>query len=273
MPVNVLTQRNAPDRQGINRQETNLHPDNVRFDRFGKLGFYPVNASVYAQPLFVSGVDCGANGLKDLVIVATMENSVYAFDATQTGANAQVWPAELPGGLKLGDSVPSGKFKDYGDFSRLPIGILSTPVIELTATNPASGTIYLVSFQFDQAAFAANQDTATPAMFRHILYALDLGTGKVLRQTTISGQFPGAGYLKTKIPSDPPGDDMVLRHKVEINAAQQTVSMTIEFNGKDVPLIDVTGLGSPIKTASSRPAYFAPRQTAVGAGFGRQVKD
>jgi hypothetical protein len=44
-------------------------------------------------------VNLSANGVKDLVIVVTMENSVYAIDASQTGATAQIWPAGSPEGL------------------------------------------------------------------------------------------------------------------------------------------------------------------------------
>jgi hypothetical protein len=243
--VNVLTQRNAPDRRGVNRDETVLNPDNVNFGQFGHIGSYPVNGTVYAQPLFVSGVDCAAKGVKDLVVVVTMENSVYAFDANQTGANAQVWPTGTGEGLKLGNSVPSDKFENYGDFYKKPIGILSTPVIKLTSAGPASGVIYLVSFQFDRAAFAADQNTATPAMFRHILYALDLGTGQVLRQTTITGKFPGAGYTKTRIPQNAPDRDMLLRHPLDISTAEHTASMTIHFAGKPISVVDVTGLDGP----------------------------
>jgi hypothetical protein len=243
MPANVLTQRNAPDRQGVNRQETQLHPDGVRFDRFGKQGTYPVNASVYAQPLFVSSVDCGPKGTRDLVIVVTMENSVYAFDANQTGPNAQIWPAASLAGLKLGHSVPSQLFQNYGDFYGKPIGILSTPVIELTTASPASGIVYLVSFQFDQTAFAANQNKATPDMFNHLLFALDLGTGQVLRQTIIQGQFSGTGYKNSRIPKNDSREQGQLTHP--LLAGNDTTSMIIDFGGKPVTVIDASGLGGP----------------------------
>jgi hypothetical protein len=242
MAVHVLTQRNAPDRRGVNRQETILNPRNVNFSRFGRVGSYPVKGSVYAQPLFVSGVDCGAKGTRNLVIVATMENSVYAFDADQEGAGAQIWPQGSPGGLELGQSADSGRFQNgrYGDFYRKPIGILSTPVISLKAEAPAAGIIYLVSFQFDQAGFASNQNTATPAMFAHILYALDLGTGKILRQAKISGKYPGGGYAKTNAQTKP-----FLNHTLNIDNAHHSASMTIDFDRKQVEVVDATGLDSP----------------------------
>jgi hypothetical protein len=253
MPVNVLTQRNDPGRQGINRQETQLHPGNVQFDSFGRLGSYPVDASVYAQPLFVSGVDCGAKGIRDLLIVATMGNSVFAFDTSKTDAGALIWHASRnePTRLKLGPSVPSQLFQNggYGDFYGKPIGILSTPVIDLNPASPGSGTIYLVSFQFDQEAFDASPQNPAPSIFQHILCAIDLGSGRILRQTTIQGQYPGVGYHSPRSEILPKGSgSMSLSHTLDLSADKSTSSMTIDFGKKNVQVIDATGLIGPSPT-------------------------
>jgi hypothetical protein len=243
MPVHILTQRNAPNRQGINREETQLNPDTVRFDNFGKLGTYPVEGFVFAQPLFVSGVDCGAKGLRDLVIIATMENLVYAFDASQTGAEALVWPAVVP--PKKG--VKSDRFENYGDFYGLSIGILSTPVIELNGNTPSGGAIFLVGFELDEAKFNQNGKIATAEMFQHILYALDLGTGNVLRKTVIAGQFPGKGYGATMIPAPQNGVDnnMRLNAAIHVDPTKKTISAPVLFDGKPVTVTDVTGHNTP----------------------------
>ena len=237
MTVNVLTQRNTPDRRGVNDRETILHPGNVDYTTFGRLGGYPVEGSVYAQPLYASRVDCGPRGLRDLVLVATMENAVYAFDAALTGADAQVWRIG-----PLGRSVDSGLFEDYGDFYRKSIGVLSTPVISLSGTGPVSGTIFLVAFEFDSAAFAANGEVATPAMFSHILYALELGTGAILRKAAIAGRYPGGGYAKS-----PNLHAARFSHggRVRIDASTGIASMTIRFGSKDVEVVDASGLGGP----------------------------
>jgi len=246
MPVNILTQRNAVDRRGVNRQETILNVGNVDFTQFGRIGSYPVKGSVYAQPLYVSAVDCAAKGLHSLVIIATMENAVYAYDAEHTGAAARVWAIEGPAGPTLGESVDSKIFdaegNPYEDFYGKSIGILSTPVIELAGVGPVSGVIYLVSFQFDRTAFAANGNKATSAMFSHVLYALDLGTGQILRKIPVAGRYPGGGYA-----SSPTREKIPLTSPLNIDSTTHTASIAIPFAGKDkmVRVVDAERLGSP----------------------------
>jgi hypothetical protein len=241
MPVNVLTQRNAPDRRGVNSQETQLRPENVRFDRFGKLGSYSVDASVYAQPLFVSGVDCPGKGVKDLVIVATMGNSVYAFDAANL-SRGSVWHAGPEEGTnrRLGKSIPS-RFS-YEDFYNKPIGILSTPVIELNSVVPRSGKIYLVTFELDEAAFDAATPQTRSSFFQHVLYALDLGTGIILGRQQIQGRYPGSGYNGSSIPpseSNPPEDSKIPSELKKVENNQ--ITHTFSFGGQQVTVIDVSG--------------------------------
>jgi len=239
MPVNVLTQRNGVDRRGINRQETKLHPGNVNFAEFGKIGGYPVKGSVYAQPLYVSQVECEADVVKNLVVIVTMANAVYAYDANAEGSGAKVWSIEAG---EVGESVDSSKFDDrgYDDFYKKPIGILSTPVIDVIGEGPVKGVIYLVSYQFDALAFTANGDTPTPAMFSHVLLALDLGTGKILRRQKISGRYPGGGYLKS-----PEFENLGLRTRLNVDQSAGIASMNIRFDGKDVLVVDAEGLNTP----------------------------
>ena len=106
-----------------------------------------VDGAVYAEPLVVGG----------RVIVATENDSVYAFDAA-TGR--QVWQAHL------GTPVPGGDLP-CGNID--PSGITSTPVVD-----PRAGVVYAVTFQ----------------PFEHRLVALDLGTGRVRWQRPIDP--PGA---------------------------------------------------------------------------------
>jgi hypothetical protein len=96
--VDVLMQHNDMLRSGQNLNETTLTTANVNVNQFGKLMTLPVDGLIYAQPLIVT--DYLVNGARhDMVIVATMHNSVYAFDAN-TGA--LLWER-----LAIGPSVPS----------------------------------------------------------------------------------------------------------------------------------------------------------------------
>ena len=54
--VNVLTANGNNDRANANLQESLLAPATVNATSFGKLGSFPVDGQVYAQPLYVSGL-------------------------------------------------------------------------------------------------------------------------------------------------------------------------------------------------------------------------
>ncbi len=81
-----------------------------------------ISGPTYAHPLFF---DAGAGG-KDLVIVATERNDVYALDA---GSGAPVWHVNLGPSVPL-DKLPCGNID--------PLGITGTPYLD-----EASKTIYL----------------------------------------------------------------------------------------------------------------------------------
>ena len=64
--------------------ETTLTTSNVNVNTFGKKFSLAVDTEIYAQPLIVTGLSI-AGGTHDVVYVATMNNSVYAFDANTAG--------------------------------------------------------------------------------------------------------------------------------------------------------------------------------------------
>src|SRR5262245_22992682 len=89
--VNVLTYHNNNARTGVNSNETNLTPANVRPETFGKLFNYTVDGHIYAQPLYVSGLDIPGRGKRNVVFIATQHNSVYALDAdSNTGTDGGI---------------------------------------------------------------------------------------------------------------------------------------------------------------------------------------
>ena len=95
--VNVLTQHNDNFRTGQNISETVLTPANVKTGSFGKLFSQAVDGAIYAQPLYMSGVNIPSQGIHNVVYVATENSSVYAFDADNNqGANSKpLWTASF----------------------------------------------------------------------------------------------------------------------------------------------------------------------------------
>src|SRR5262249_62247641 len=88
----VLTQHNDNARTGQNTSETILNTTNVNTAQFGKLFAMPADGQVYAQPLYVPGVTI-KGGVHNVVIIATENDSVYAYDADASGA--PLWKASM----------------------------------------------------------------------------------------------------------------------------------------------------------------------------------
>ena len=129
--VSVLNVNYDRQQTGANLQETVLQPTNFNWKNFGKVGTYAVDGQVYAQPLYVAGVTI-SGAKRNVVYVATMHNSIYAFDADTPQVATPIWQ------VHVGPAVPSGYY-NFDDI--LPeIGILSTPVID-----PANQVLYAVS--------------------------------------------------------------------------------------------------------------------------------
>src|ERR1700730_18651714 len=181
----VLTQHNDTARTGQNTSETILTTSNVNVNEFGKLFSLPTDGEVYAQPLYVPNVQI-AGGTHNVLIVATENDSVYAFDAdSNAGANASpLWKASMVDAAHGAGSgeIPLNSSTTIGCHDLEPkIGITSTPVIDHT-----SHTIYVEA------------KSTNGASYFHRLHALDLLTGSekspgpVLIAATVSGSGDGS---------------------------------------------------------------------------------
>ena len=176
--VNVVTYHYDNLRTGQNLNEIILTPANVNSTTFGKLGSFTVDGLVDAQPLYLSAVSMPTVGTKNVLYVATENDSVYAFDADSVNGttSAYLWKVSL-----LGTGETAGDNRGCGQVSP-EIGVTSTPVID--RSRGTHGAIYLVAMSKD-----ANGN------YYQRLHALDLTTGAELfgGPTTVQATYPGTG--------------------------------------------------------------------------------
>ena len=177
--MDVLTANYDNNRTNQNLNESLLNTSNVNPTQFGKLYAYAVDGQVYAQPLYIHALSIPGSGTLNVLYVATMHNSVYAFDA-DAGGTTPLWHVNL--GYSVDPStydVPEAP--PYTDIEP-EVGILSTPVIDR-----AGNTIYVVA--------EATTDTGD-AFFLH---ALDLTTGaeKLGGPVEIQASVEGSGWAGT----------------------------------------------------------------------------
>jgi hypothetical protein len=247
MPTKVLTQHNDNGRSGTNLEETILNTSNVNVNQFGKLFSHAVQGQIYAQPLFVPFVQIKGKGFHNgVVIVATMDNWLYAFDADDNlGPNAgPLWGRQIHS-----KPVPAHLYREtYNDIAAGPqgggnIGILSTPVIDATigtsAANPTTGTLYLVLATWDTAVFNSPQPEKA---FKQLLYAINLADGQPrpaapgqTNPVEIGGTFPGAGYAEAKesdLPVDKSGGAAKLKVKVGFPDNRKEIVVTDSSGGQ-----------------------------------------
>src|SRR6266576_3850850 len=130
LAVSVLTQHNDNTRSGWNANETVLNTSNVNVQSFGAVFTLPVDDQVYAQPLVVANVPI-SNGYHNVVYVATVNNTLYAFD----GDDGRLYWRQnfthpgmrVPKNTDMYDACGG----QYTNFSG-NIGIVGTPVIDAT---------------------------------------------------------------------------------------------------------------------------------------------
>jgi len=189
--ADVLTQHNDNSRTGANTAETTLTPGNVTPDKFGKLWTLYTDGQVVAQPLYVSNlaVDVpgppAVKGTFNAVIVATMHNTIYAYDADKENRlpNGQTQPlwATWFGKTRPGDKASI----DMWSTNDPEWGIVSTPVID-----PAKTTLWLTAWRTDGAGNPYYE-----------LHALDLKNGKDKVPPVRIGGLPPSAQKPCDYPS------------------------------------------------------------------------
>jgi hypothetical protein len=162
------------NRTNANLSEPFLTPTSVTSGNFKLLGSYILDGLVFAQPIYVEKITTSGQ-THNLVIIATLNNSVFAFDADAPGS-APVWS-----NLAFATAFSGYPIVGAALYSS-PIGCLSTPVADIP-----NSKLYVVC------------DTVVGSTPNWIIRQLDLTTGATLITTTISGQVTGTG--------DPGGGD------------------------------------------------------------------
>ncbi len=178
----VVTSQYNNARTGANLNETTLTPRNVNLQHFGKIFTFHVDGDIYAQPLFLGGVEIPGKGRHDVLFIATEHDSVYAFDA-YGNPSSPLWQVSL---LKDGAIAVPARDAEC-PFIQPEIGITSTPVID-----PDTGTLYVL---------ARTRDRSGLLDYRYAqrLHALAVTTGveKFGGPTEIHASMSGSGRGST----------------------------------------------------------------------------
>lgn len=176
--ISVLTQHNDNSRAGWNNHEAFLTINNVNTSKFGKQFILSVDDQVYAQPLVVSNLNING-GVQNVVYIATVSNTVYAFDAEKgTLIWSKNYTAPQYSRAPRNTDMTGACGGSYFDFSGA-MGIVGTPVID-----SASQTIY----------FVARSTNGTGKFVQH-LHAISLlnGAEKTGSPMEIKATYPGNG--------------------------------------------------------------------------------
>jgi hypothetical protein len=196
----VVTNRNNNGRTGATLGERALTVASVTSGEFRKIGAFPVQGQVYAQPLYVPHVPQPDGTVRNLLVVATMHDMLYVFDADAPLKSPGTTPSPLMAyslgtplrfnymsmalaNFMLGEGVltiPNLAPNDKAFYNIYPeIGITSTPVVDTMTMR-----VYAVAKVRTAAGVVALQ-----------LWAFDLATHSVVAPSpvTLAATVPGTG--------------------------------------------------------------------------------
>lgn len=180
--ISVTTWHYDSQRTGANLNETILTPQNVNNKDFGRLFNQPVDGQIIGQALYLPGIKIPGKGVHNVAYVATMNDSVYAFDAdSATGSNATpLWHTSFL--INGAQPVPIAQQRCGGTTFWTEVGITSTPVID-----PVAETLYVVSKTYENGTYV------------HRVHALNIKTGKEKTGSpvviTMSYEYNGKTYV------------------------------------------------------------------------------
>lgn len=133
--VDITTYHYDNYRTGWNSQEKQLTAANVAGANFGLIATTALDDQVDAQPLVLAKQAVGNNSAREVVYIATENNSVYAIDANTGAVLLQ---------RNLGGPVPRNLLPGQCTNGGPNLGINSTPVID-----PKSRLIYLITYTYE----------------------------------------------------------------------------------------------------------------------------
>jgi hypothetical protein len=170
----VLMWKGTTTGNGLYSGETTLTPDNVNVSQFGKLGSFQADGLAEAQPLYLANVDMGALGTRDIIVLATEHDSVYALDADNPGVGP-LWHRNYLDPANGITTLPD----NFGGRTTLDgeVGITGTPVID-----PSTGVLYFVT------------TLARNGVAEQWLRAVDVRTGQDFG--------PGSMKIQASVPGD-----------------------------------------------------------------------
>ncbi len=178
----VLTSQNDNARTSANLHETTLTPGNVNARQFGRIFTLRVDGDIYAQPLYLPGVDIPGKGRHNVLYVATEHDSVYAFDA-DGGSSEPLWHVNFLDPKAGVGTVPAEDVRC--PFIEPEIGITPTPAIDLP-----TGTLYVA------ARTKISRGLLNAARYEQHLHALAITTGHEKFGGPVRIETPGFDPLR-----------------------------------------------------------------------------
>ncbi len=202
LSTSVYQYHNDNVSDGQNLTESLLTTSSVNTSQFQKQFTTPVDGQVYAQPLYVAGVNITSGtqqGVHNVVYVATEHDSIYAIDSN--GGNI-LWQrsfldlANTSVNMLNATSITPEPSGDTGSTDLTPdVGITSTPLID-----PATNTIFVLA-KSKQLITPSGQSQQTH--YVQTLYAVSIQSGAILRSTIVGDTINNNGVYTYRTTADP----------------------------------------------------------------------